>query len=37
MIINKCINCIYFLSCEKANEETKDCIDFVKRSNVNEI
>ena len=33
---NKCINCAKFPFCDKADEETKDCKDFIKRSGENE-
>ena len=28
--MNKCINCDYFFSCEKASEKIKECEYFVK-------
>lgn len=33
---NKCFNCLYFFSCNKADQNTKECLYF-KETNIKEI
>lgn len=32
--MDKCINCDYLFSCEKASEEIEECEDFVKAKRI---
>lgn len=32
--MNKCINCMYFLNCKNADENIKNCINFIPRNNI---
>lgn len=33
-MINKCINCGYFLNCKRADKNIKDCEKFVKANRI---